>query len=105
MPKLTPHERIEWAVTRAKGKNRYLLLPALPVALAATAAAVVNQLIRFGFSLDTLTSYDFLLEVGITFCGVYAVSCFVHMLRWQKNEHLFLLNDGDEETPHAAAVK
>ncbi|HWS99932.1 MAG TPA: hypothetical protein VN256_06775 [Pyrinomonadaceae bacterium] len=105
IPRLTPHERAGWAVARTQGKNRFLLLPGLPIALAVAAAAAIERLARFGFTLDTLTSFDFLLEVGITFHGVYAVSCFVQLLRWQKNEYLFSLNEGDEESPRAAAVK
>lgn len=105
IPKLTPAERTQWAITREKGKNRYLLLPGLPPALTLTAAAALEKFLAHGFSFDTLTSKDFMLDVGMAFYITYAVLCFGMMLRWQKYEYLFKANDGAGPIPAVLDLK
>jgi hypothetical protein len=101
-PQLSLAERNQWEITRAKGKNRYLLLPGLSPALGVATATALEQLTASGFSLDTLKSNAFMLSVGMAFYITYAVLCFRQMLRWQKYEYLLSANDRDEQMSHAS---
>jgi hypothetical protein len=85
---MTLEQRKRWEATRAKGKNRFLLLPTLFSALAVTAGANLHWLWKSDVALIGVRSI--LLDAGHLFCIAYPILCFTQMFRWKTKEAEYL---------------